>query len=68
VEDPKYWVKRCRELETGERRIIKLVFYENFPIRLGPVEIDYKIIRRCVLIVGFNESVSMKRITMVRKF
>ena len=39
VEDPKYWVKRCRELETGERRIIKLVFYENFPMRLGPVEL-----------------------------
>ncbi|WP_462325866.1 protein kinase family protein [Desulfoplanes sp.] len=39
VEDPKYWVKRCRELESGERRIIKLVFYEKFPVRLGSVEI-----------------------------
>ncbi len=39
VEDPKYWVKRCRELETGERKIIKLVFYEKFPIKLGSAEI-----------------------------
>jgi hypothetical protein len=30
VEDPKYWVKRCRHLESGERRILKLVFYETF--------------------------------------
>lgn len=39
VEDPKYWVKRCRELETGQRRIIKLVFYETFPLQLGSMEI-----------------------------
>ena len=39
VEDPKYWVKRCRELETGTRRIIKLVFYEKFPVNLGSMEI-----------------------------
>ncbi|MDD4649946.1 MAG: serine/threonine protein kinase [Desulfoplanes sp.] len=39
VEDPKYWVKRCRELETGERKILKLVFYEKFPITLGSVEV-----------------------------
>lgn len=35
IEDPKSWVKRCVLLETGERRILKLVFYENFPLRLG---------------------------------
>ena len=39
VEDPKYWVKRCRELETGERRILKLVFYEKFPINLGDIDV-----------------------------
>lgn len=38
LEDPKYWVKRCRWLETGERRILKLEFYENFPVRIGPYE------------------------------
>lgn len=39
VEDPKYWVKRCRELETGERRILKLVFYEKFPINFGAIDV-----------------------------
>ncbi|MEW5774047.1 MAG: serine/threonine protein kinase [Thermodesulfobacteriota bacterium] len=39
MEDPKYWVKRCRRLETGERRILKLVFYEDFPVRIGEFEI-----------------------------
>jgi len=36
MEDPKYWVKRCRVLETGESRILKLVFYESFPMKVGP--------------------------------
>lgn len=40
VEDPKYWVKRCRELQTGERRILKLVFYEKFPVSLGSMNIE----------------------------
>jgi len=39
MEDPKYWVKRCRELGTGERRILKLVFHENFPLKIGTFEI-----------------------------
>ncbi|MFK4764115.1 serine/threonine protein kinase [Desulfobaculum sp. SPO524] len=39
LEDPKYWVKRCRVLETGERRIAKLVFHENFPLRIGAMEV-----------------------------
>nr|WP_209280174.1 serine/threonine protein kinase [Desulfobaculum xiamenense] len=39
IEDPKYWVKRCRVLETGERRIVKLVFHENFPLRIGSMEV-----------------------------
>jgi hypothetical protein len=30
LEDPKYWVKRCKLLETGERKLLKLVFYEKF--------------------------------------
>lgn len=40
VEDPKYWVKRCRDLETSERKILKLVFYERFPVSLGNMEIE----------------------------
>lgn len=35
LEDPKYWVKRCRCLESGERNILKLVFYETFPMAIG---------------------------------
>lgn len=40
IEDPKYWVKRCRVLESGEPRILKLVFNERFPIRIGDFEIQ----------------------------
>ncbi len=39
LEDPKYWVKRCRVLETGERKILKLVFHESFPMNIGKMEI-----------------------------
>ncbi len=39
IEDPKYWVKRCILLETGERRILKLVFHEKFMLKLGALEI-----------------------------
>lgn len=39
IEDPKYWVKRCRILETGERKILKLVFHESFPMKIGQMEI-----------------------------
>jgi len=35
--DPKFWVKKCLELETGQRRIVKLVFHESFPLRIGDV-------------------------------
>jgi hypothetical protein len=39
LEDPKFWVKRCRCLETAEPAILKLVFHESFPLRIGPLEI-----------------------------
>jgi len=39
VEDPKYWVKRCRHLESGERRILKLVFYEQFSLQMGEIQV-----------------------------
>ncbi len=35
LEDPKYWVKRCRCLETGGRNLLKLVFLESFPMTIG---------------------------------
>lgn len=40
LEDPKFWVKRCRWLEGDEPRILKLVFHETFTQRLGQVEIS----------------------------
>ncbi len=40
IEDPKYWVKRCMVLETGERKILKLVFHERFTLPLGHLKIE----------------------------
>ncbi len=40
VEDPKYWVKRCRVLETGGRKILKLVFNENFIMNIGSLDVQ----------------------------
>ncbi|WP_027185915.1 serine/threonine protein kinase [Desulfovibrio inopinatus] len=40
IEDPKFWVKRCRELETGERKILKLVFHETFDMKIGMFSIQ----------------------------
>lgn len=39
MEDPKFWVKRCIELETGENRILKLVFNETFDQTIGELTI-----------------------------
>ncbi|GAG14583.1 unnamed protein product, partial [marine sediment metagenome] len=39
MEDPKFWVKRVVDLETGERKIIKLSFFESFETSLGNVKI-----------------------------
>jgi len=41
MEDPKFWVKRCRDLETGEFFILKLVFHARFEQNVGPVTIQY---------------------------
>lgn len=35
IEDFKFWVKRCRCLETGDSAILKLVFYEEFTQQIG---------------------------------
>jgi hypothetical protein len=39
VEDPKFWVKRAVDLATGEKKIVKLSFFETFETRLGGVRI-----------------------------
>lgn len=40
LSDPKYWVKRCKRLENGQPHILKLVFYEKFPMNIGPFKIE----------------------------
>lgn len=40
MEDPKFWVKRCRDLDTGEMCILKLVFHERFDQNIGSVTIQ----------------------------
>lgn len=39
VEDPKFWVKRVVDTETGEKKIIKLSFFEAFEKTIGGVKI-----------------------------
>lgn len=37
--DTKYWVKKCMELETGDPKLLKLVFHESFHLEYGSVKI-----------------------------
>jgi hypothetical protein len=39
-DEVKFWVKRAIDLTTGETKIIKLVFYENFIARIGGIEFE----------------------------
>lgn len=39
IDDPKFWVLRVVDLETKERKIIKLTFFETFVTSLGGVKI-----------------------------
>lgn len=39
IEDPKFWVKRVVDSETGEKKIIKLSFLEAFETTVGGVKI-----------------------------
>lgn len=39
MEDPKFWVKRCRVLESGQRAIVKLVFHESFLANIGDIHV-----------------------------
>ena len=38
-EQPKQWVPKVYDLETGELNIMKLVFHETYSIRLGELEV-----------------------------
>jgi hypothetical protein len=39
LEDPKFWVKRVVDSATGERKFIKLTFFESFETSIGSVKI-----------------------------
>jgi hypothetical protein len=39
MDEPKFWVKRVEDLETGEKKIIKLSFLEEFETEIGGVKI-----------------------------
>ena len=39
VDDPKFWVKRVVDMDTGEKKIVKLSFFESFDTSLGGVKI-----------------------------
>lgn len=39
MDEPKFWVKRVEDLETGEKKIIKLSFLEEFDTVIGGVKI-----------------------------
>ncbi len=39
-DEVKFWVKRAIDLSSGETKIIKLVFYENFIARIGDIEFE----------------------------
>ena len=39
-DDVKYWVKRAIDLQTGDPKIIKLVFYEKFLAHIGEIEFE----------------------------
>ncbi|MGB3210446.1 MAG: hypothetical protein WBB19_07035 [Desulforhopalus sp.] len=38
-EQPKQWVPKVYDLESGERKILKLVFHENFTLTLGELKV-----------------------------
>jgi hypothetical protein len=39
IDDPKFWVKRVVNADTGERKIIKLSFFESFYTTFGGIKI-----------------------------
>lgn len=39
-DEVKFWVKRSIDLESGNLKIIKLVFYEKFKARIGGIEFE----------------------------
>src|SRR3972149_8942862 len=40
-DQPKFWVKRALSLESGRTYILKLVFQEEFLVRVGPLQAEW---------------------------
>ena len=38
-DQPKFWVKRALALDTGQMHVLKLVFYEEFKVRVGNIQV-----------------------------
>ena len=39
LDEPKLWVKRVVDLETGQKKLMKLSFFESFETKVGPVAV-----------------------------
>lgn len=39
LDEPKFWVKKAVDMDTGERKIIKLSFFESFETKIGHVTV-----------------------------
>ena len=40
MSEPKFWVKKAIDPDSGQRKIIKLAFYESFELSIGGVKIN----------------------------
>lgn len=38
-DEPKYWVKRTIDLNSGDKKIVKLVFFEKVTVRIGEITV-----------------------------
>ncbi len=39
-DDPKFWVKKAVDLETGQKKIVKLSYFESFETSIGGIKIS----------------------------
>jgi hypothetical protein len=39
IEDPKFWVKKAKKIDTGEKKLVKLSYFETFSVTIGGVPI-----------------------------
>jgi hypothetical protein len=39
IDDPKFWVKKAKKIQSGEKKLIKLSYFETFVVTVGGVPI-----------------------------